>query len=80
MRSRKPSRVVADPQQEILTEGEAAAFLRVKPRTLSQWRWRGTGPTYSKSGGVRYRRTDLLAFIESCAVTPGVPRRRRRAA
>ncbi len=46
---------------------EAARLLSVTPRTLGQWRYKGIGPTYLKLGGkiVRYRLSDLQAFIES---------------
>ena len=46
-----------------LTLHEAAAFLRLQPRTLDNMRQRGTGPLYGKHGGrVRYHRDDLLAW------------------
>ena len=42
---------------------EAAAFLRLYPRTLDNMRQRGTGPLYSKHGGrVVYHRDDLVAW------------------
>ncbi len=42
---------------------EAAAFLRLYPRTLDNMRQRGTGPLYSKHGGrVVYHRDDLIAW------------------
>jgi len=51
----------------LLTEFEAAAYLGVSPKSLRNWRWRGDGPTFVKLGGrklVRYRRSDLSAFVE----------------
>lgn len=33
------------------TEKELAAYLRVKPITLRNWRWRRVGPPYIKAGG-----------------------------
>ena len=50
---------------DLLTETEAAASLRVAVQTLRNWRWRGTGPRYRKIGQrlVRYARSDLQAFI-----------------
>lgn len=46
-----------------LTTREAAEFLRVKPETLEQWRWRGYGPLFTKVGRtVRYRQSALDAF------------------
>lgn len=48
----------------LLTETQAAAILRVSPRTLQGWRHRGEGPPYAKLGAaVRYRRDDLRRFI-----------------
>ena len=44
---------------------EAAAFLRLAPRTLDNMRQRGTGPLYGKHGGrVRYHRDDLVAWAD----------------
>lgn len=48
-----------------LTLSEAAAFLRLAPRTLDNMRQRGTGPLYNKHGGrVRYHRDDLIAWAD----------------
>lgn len=48
-----------------LTLREAAAFLRLAPRTLDNMRQRGTGPLYNKHGGrVRYHRDDLMAWAD----------------
>jgi len=45
---------------------EAATYLGLKKSTLEAWRCRGGGPKYSKFGNaVRYRLTDLEAWIES---------------
>jgi excisionase family DNA binding protein len=50
--------------QDILNKPEAAAFLRIKKRTLDDWMRRGLLP-YCKlpSGSVRFRRDHLLAFV-----------------
>lgn len=51
---------------EFLVLNEAAAFLRLEPRTLDNMRQRGTGPVYAKHGGrIVYRRDDLLAWSNS---------------
>jgi len=51
---------------QLLTESEAAEFLRLKPKTLARWRWAGTGPIYRKIGGaIRYSDTDLQVFVEA---------------
>lgn len=48
-----------------LTLSEAAAFLRLAPRTLDNMRQRGTGPLYGKHGGrVRYHHEDLVAWAD----------------
>ena len=53
-----------DPLQLLDTQ-ETAALLGVEPDTLNHWRYRGGGPKFVKMGrAVRYRRMDLLAFIE----------------
>ena len=53
------------PQSPFYTVEEAAAFLRVEPRTLDNWRWAGLGPKYRKHGGrIVYHIDDLTAFSE----------------
>jgi excisionase family DNA binding protein len=48
----------------ILTQSEAAQFLRVSVRTLERLRVSGEGPTYIKTGRlVRYRQADLDRWI-----------------
>ena len=58
--------------EEILTPGECAAILRVKVGTLAQWRTRRRNSLkFIKSGKVvRYRRRDVLAFLERSTVDP----------
>ena len=47
----------------LLNSAEAAAFLNLKPGTLSRYRAAGGGPTYCMFGTtVRYFRADLLAW------------------
>ena len=49
---------------ELLTTVEAAAQLDVSESTLTRYRSHGTGPRYIRIGGkVRYRRSDLKAWI-----------------
>jgi hypothetical protein len=57
----------------IVDQKEAAAVLRVQERTLEAWRQRGVGPQFlryqtGKRGVVRYKMSDLVAYIESSAV------------
>ena len=44
----------------------AAERLGLQPSTLANLRWRGGGPPYLKVGGrVRYRLTDLAAWLDT---------------
>lgn len=60
----------------LLTNGEAAEYLSVSPRTLEKWRVQRCGPAFFKPGGlayscVRYRKSDLDAFIGGGVHTNG---------
>jgi excisionase family DNA binding protein len=52
----------------LLNTADAAEFLGVKPQTLNLWRSTGrVNLPYLKVGrNVRYRRSDLEAFLASC--------------
>ena len=51
---------------DLLTENEAARLRRQSVRTLQAERLRGVGCSYVKLGrSVRYRRADVMAFIEA---------------
>lgn len=69
---------IDDQSSPFLTLQEAAAYLRLNPRTLDNMRQRGTGPLYSKHGGrVRYHRDDVLAWVNASrrrTTTEFVPR------
>ena len=55
----------------LLTESEASEFLKVSVRTVQAWRLRVAGPPFVHVGrAVRYRRRDLLAWIEANTVSP----------
>lgn len=50
-----------------LTTEEAAARLRLKPKTLERWRMQGKGPKFIKQGGskrapVLYREEDIDVY------------------
>jgi predicted DNA-binding transcriptional regulator AlpA len=48
-----------------LTIPEAAALLRVKRRTLDNYRWQKRGPPYRRHGGrIVYSRKELLEWSE----------------
>jgi predicted DNA-binding transcriptional regulator AlpA len=54
-----------------LTEHDVARELGLSVKTMSNWRNRDQGPPYVKlNRAVRYRRTDLDAWIESRTVRP----------
>jgi excisionase family DNA binding protein len=53
-------------QSNLLTRKEAAQFLSLRKSTLDSWACKGNGPRFIKLGkAVRYRMSDLEAFIES---------------
>jgi predicted DNA-binding transcriptional regulator AlpA len=53
----------------LLTELEAAELLGLSTRTLQSWRMQETGPAYVRAGrAIRYRRRDLLTWIDSNTV------------
>ncbi len=50
---------------ELLTIGEASAYLRIPVETLRQWRSRGVGPKSALIGRhVRYRAEELRRWVE----------------
>jgi excisionase family DNA binding protein len=55
----------------LLTTDDAAALLGVPSRTVEDWRLRRMGPPYVRLGRhVRYRREDLVAWLEENTVRP----------
>jgi hypothetical protein len=60
-----------DPEA-MLAPREAAAFLSLTPRTLEAWRNRGEGPPHYRPSvnRVRYRRADLIAWMNAHRVEP----------
>jgi hypothetical protein len=56
---------------ELLTEIHAADLLRLSVRTLQAWRTQRVGPAFVRAGrAIRYRRRDLIAWIEANTVSP----------
>lgn len=50
--------------RSVMTEREAAEYMRFAPNTLRQWRVEGIGPRYVKShGAIRYRRSDIDEWL-----------------
>ena len=64
--------------QQLLRQGEVAEILNLSPRTLEAWRHRGGGPRYVllTPRCVRYRRADLVTWIEQRARTSTADRGR----
>ena len=58
-------------QSELVDEREAASILCYSVRALQNWRHRGSGPRFVKvsSRSVRYRRSDLAAWVEERIVS-----------
>lgn len=53
----------------LLTEAQAADYLKLSIRTLQAWRIRSVGPAFVRVGrAVRYRRYDLLVWIKQQTV------------
>jgi len=53
-------------EDPLLDVREAAKQLRVTKACLDAWRCRGKGPAVVRMGRlIRYRRSDLLAFVEA---------------
>ncbi|MET9083754.1 helix-turn-helix domain-containing protein [Streptomyces sp. NPDC004237] len=55
---------------ELLTPAETAPLVKLTVSTLKDKRWKGTGPRFIKlspgrGGRIRYRRGDVLAWLES---------------
>jgi excisionase family DNA binding protein len=65
--------------EQIMIEQEVADKLVVKKATTTKWRARGKGPPFLKIGSkVRYRLSDVEAWIESRRVVPGSAPKPRR--
>ena len=59
----------------LLREREAAAYLRLKPNTLAQYRCEGIGPSFIRLGGklggrIVYAQEEIDRWIRTCTVRP----------
>jgi excisionase family DNA binding protein len=52
----------------LLTVRDVAAWLRVHPKTVYGWASRQAIPTLKIQGALRFRREDLLSFIEAAVI------------
>jgi hypothetical protein len=60
----------------LLSENQAADLLFLSVRTLQAWRCQGSGPAFVRTGrAIRYRRGDLVAWVDANRVVPGAMRR-----
>jgi hypothetical protein len=68
-----------DRKSPLLSDREAAEYLRLKPATLRTWRsTHAVDVPHIKIGGrVFYRQPDLDQFLESCARRPAGTQSRR---
>jgi len=58
----RQGRVYSD--NDLLTPSKAAALLKIRPKTLANWRVAGSGPRFVKAGGrVVYRFHDLMTYV-----------------
>jgi hypothetical protein len=65
------SNVSLTDQDALFSENEAADVLNLSVRTLQAWRSKCYGPAYVRAGrAVRYRRYDLLSWIDLNTVRP----------
>ncbi len=56
---------------QIMTEFEAAEYLKLSPATLRTWRSRGLGPVYTSAGGaIRYLVEDIELWLKGRRVEP----------
>ena len=63
----RPERLDAD---TLLGEMRASELLGLSSRTLQAWRSRNEGPPFVRAGrAIRYRRRDLIAWIEANTVS-----------
>lgn len=59
------SRMLRDAVERLATRVEVAEYLGVPTQTLTQWAYKGTGPTYIKVGRhARYRWADVAKWVE----------------
>lgn len=62
---------VVDPALVTLNEHEASAITGFAVKTLQRRRWEGLPPVFLKIGRkVRYRLSDLQAYLDACTVAP----------
>jgi len=59
---------------KLITASDVKDQIGTSVNTLANWRSEGVGPKYIKVGHmVKYRQSDIDAWLTSKTVTPGVP-------
>jgi hypothetical protein len=59
------------PDQQLLSQEQAATYIGVKPPTLAAWRHYGKGPHYLKVGrSAFYKLADIERWLDAQAVIP----------
>ena len=59
-----PQTIESHGHEPLMTEKETAAYLRIKPRQLFNWRMDGLVPYMRIGRAIRYRRTTIDAALE----------------
>ena len=83
--TRGGQRTTQVPSDQLFDERGAAKYLdpdvgELQPETLNKWRVRRKGPNYIRLGGkIRYRKSDLDAWLEKQRIDPATKKRQRRA-
>ncbi len=68
----EPIEMAAIPVDRCITTAQAAVILGRSVETLKKWRLRdGKGPAFIRypDGGIRYRLSEIMRFLESCTVS-----------
>jgi excisionase family DNA binding protein len=63
---------------ELLTKTEAAAYLKIKIRTLDDWRAAKALPCIERGRYIRFRRVDLDSFLTAHTIQPRTTAKLRR--
>lgn len=62
------AQAVASELPDLATRKQVAEYTQTSVPTLARWAGEGTGPKFVRLGGaVRYRRADVLAWVEAAA-------------
>jgi hypothetical protein len=64
--------------EDLWDKRRTARYLGISVKTLNRWLWEHRGPRGLKVGvQVRYRRDDILAYLDSCQSVGGAEQKRR---